>query len=817
MIRFYRGRNSEISYQDLRKESLTQVFQDDALDKIVCVNDGDGKYIGNITWKSLRSNEDIEMAICRDRICLDEDIWGNGEKYFRKQRVDHSIDLKIAVVDKDDRFLCFAYQDDDADTELRMLRELHDKDMLNFQDVLPEYHSVEIYGVNELAYQFVKYLNHCGIPVEVHGDMWEQLGIKGRPCYKDENSYVIYAEGTWQKSGSLYKQSLRSASVCFECIDKIYGSNVKAGKVRRTMGGENEFIDHLSQNRIAIIGTDAVAADVYDQLLGKGIQASYFVDIDHICDKKYMFNKPVHSCQEIFSCDPQVIFIECHGNDSRWGLNGVDFFDYHGYYRNEKYFFVRDYLKPVQGQLKNVIRDCEEIIMFGSASMCAYLRNQAPFTDKNVRYIDLLNETGEGDHEIGQIETSERRTCLFVCPELLYEDSRKYEQLVSAYRMSALNAGLNDYSDYFTKNLSYIGFERDHDISKRLMPRGIMLGAIDGNSGNILFNGVLDEHPNIVRMDPCYLKENMFSICLRLSQKHSNEILPTFWGYYKKEADPSKEALFCSVKQRFEIEVKKLLVLKERFTSQELFMIFHLGYIRAAGTEDIELCDRIIYWESHYSSREQMEKYADWLKNERIAGYIVNMTRHNCTRAGSYFAMCCRYEDILEKSEAYRNMLQAPNKRIETYDGYTRIVLSFEKTKMNQKEVTEGLCKILGIPWSEKMLSVTNHGNESVTRNGIKGFDIKPVFNQYDEYFSGYDKMRILLLTAPWQKNYGYPYVDCMDFTRYELQELMLKDFRFEKFIVFATQENERKYRVSRVDWLKKRMRVIYSEMQQQE
>lgn len=84
-----------------------------------------------------------------------------------------------------------------------------------------------------------------------------------------------------------------------------------------------------------------------------------------------------------------------------------------------------------------------------------------------------------------------------------------------------------------------------------------------------------------------------------------------------------------------------------------------------------------------------------------------------------------------------------------------------------------------------KKFRVTNHGTESVTRHGIKKFDLKPVYNQYDEYFNGYDKMTIMLLTAPWQKAYGYPYIDCRDFRKYELQELMQNDFCYEMYITF--------------------------------
>ena len=41
--------------------------------------------------------------------------------------------------------------------------------------------------------------------------------------------------------------------------------------------------------------------------------------------------------------------------------------------------------------------------------------------------------------------------------------------------------------------------------------------------------------------------------------------------------------------------------------------------------------------------------------------------------------------------------------------------------------------------------------------------------------------MRLCLIDGPFQKEYGYPYVSCLDFTRRELQEMFLKEFRWEK------------------------------------
>lgn len=766
-----------------------------------------------IEWKSLNCNKEDKEFIHEDIVIFDENIWKNGEKFFRARVKNISEIDKFPVVDENGEFLFWAYQDDEANRELRMLRELSDTDMLHFGDVFPEYDYVEVHGFNELAYQFVKYLRLWEIPVVVYGNAWERLGISEQLCRESGNGYVIYAEGTWQRSDSLYRESMRSVSVCFECIDKIYNANVEVGKIKKTIGGEKEFIDYIREKNIAILGIDATAVEVYDYLFGKGVEASFFADEYQAGNNRRMFSKPVLKYRDIFQNDKETVFLECHGYDSRWGLGEADFFDYHGYHRNINFFFARDYFEPEQGHLKHTVNAYKRIVMFGLHSMCEYLRKQDMYANKDVRYIDLLGEISEYSNEIEVVESGSENLYLFIYPEFLYENPKIYREKLEKYLFQALKIGLTDYVDYYTKNLSFIGFEKYYHIDSRLRPQGVMLGAIDGNSGNILFNGILDGHPQIIKMESCYLKENMFSICVRLSQKSSVEIMPDFWENYKREADLEKEGSFNKVKEEFSLEMDKLLKMKKRYTSQELFMAFHVGYMRAIGGMDTMFSKMIVYWESHYSSREQMEKYAGWLKIDSIAGYIVNMTRHSCMRAGSVFAMYCRFEDIFNKDKAYRDMLKAPEIRQEIYEGYERIVLSFEKTKLKPGEVTEELCRRLKISWSEKMLKVTNHGVECATRTGIKGFDLKPVFNQYDEYFTGYDKMRIMLLTAPWQKEYGYPYIDCRDFSVYDLQELLLKEFHFEQYITFSTLEEQRRYEIGKLKWLKQRLRIVYSEM----
>ena len=51
------------------------------------------------------------------------------------------------------------------------------------------------------------------------------------------------------------------------------------------------------------------------------------------------------------------------------------------------------------------------------------------------------------------------------------------------------------------------------------------------------------------------------------------------------------------------------------------------------------------------------------------------------------------------------------------------------------------------------------------------------------------------MITGPWQKEHGYPYVSSLDFSRIELREMFLKKFRFEDKLLFANEEEKNRFR----------------------
>ena len=89
----------------------------------------------------------------------------------------------------------------------------------------------------------------------------------------------------------------------------------------------------------------------------------------------------------------------------------------------------------------------------------------------------------------------------------------------------------------------------------------------------------------------------------------------------------------------------------------------------------------------------------------------------------------------------------------------------------------------------DEILMETTYLGKKAYYGDITGFDVRPAYNLYEEYFSIFDRMRIAMASGSYQKKYGYPYVSCLEFSRRELQEMFLKDFRWEGLSGTAERE----------------------------
>lgn len=790
MVRFWDREVACVEYNNISRQELLHYFLKDHLDEIVCIYDEYG-YMGYTTYHMVLRSISLDAAVIRDVLTLDENIWTEAKKLFLQYKSHINKYPLLPVIDRDGNLISFAYEEDDANRELRQIRELQGNlNVVQFLDMYPECDCVVIYEFNELAYSFACYLRNQGIPVQVEGAMWEGLFASDNVQVPEYRCMKIYAEGTWKKSDSWEENLLRTVSVEFECIDKIYEENIRRGHIKDAAGGCEDMLQRLkSAEAVAVFGVDIDAQDSYDFLLQNGIKVECFVIWGDNIFERRLFDRPVYNIAEVVvKYGNHIVITDNHYKNSAWGMGRTDYFEYLGYRRNEGYILLRDYMKIGGNSLKTVLKG-QKIAMAGDALLCErlleYFEQKELICSDDVKYIMMPGEEMPDGcllHFAEITEIDPNSLCLIIVPE--YFDDRyilKYRQIKEEIISSLRVHKLLNYTDYFSFMRAFVAIEKEVENKYSDGSWGvkrIVLGSIESCSGNDLLRQLLDGHPSVMLMydEHFYLSGRLFWYCVCLAGKGKEEIVALVEQWCTLECqtrdfDENKIAVFME-------RMCKLLKNDEKYTSQELFVIFHVALF---DKSEVETKNMVIYWEPHHMPRELTETCTLWLGTREVPCDIINIVRNIYITKGSRIKLVFKfkwepYYKCLNKAVEYEDIKK------EEHEGSRRLLVRFEDLKCRPREELDRMCTEWEIPWSDSLMRTTMHGKGISVNNGnrrVQDFDLEPVYNQYEEYLSEFDRFRISLICAPWQRKYGYPFVDINLFSRRDLQEMFLKTFRF--------------------------------------
>lgn len=651
----------------------------------------------------------------------------------------------------------------------------------------------------------------------------------------EHRNFSVFAEGC---SGIREEAEFRkSVSPEFECIDRIYEENIIRGIIKDTNGTFFSVLDCLKCKQIIILGIGNDALDAYDLLLGYGLDICCFSSENEEDIGKKVFGKKVLKRTEIIESIMNPVFIEITARYSAWGTREVDFYHYIGYKRNEAFFMLKDYTEiPKNGYmhiLNYMLKDIDKkIILIGDFRLCLklgkVLTKQRKKMHERIAYWDILNEyegNGAGLKLAAKDEIDINDVCLLMLPGYIgyYDDTamnHSYRETVKRdYLLAVLKVNTMDILDYPIDNKIFfdgIACFAQQDFQQELKVKRIILGSIDDHSGNIFFRELLDNHPQILMMGYNFINENLFYLCVRLAMEDKTNILPLLWKYYDAERDVKEEDEWNQdTRNRFNLSMEKLLAARGTFSSQELFVMIHIAYAKAWKKEIENISDMVIYWEPHNLPREQLEDYAVWLGQSGMPGCIVNVVRNVFMRKGSRLKGLDN-QDLLSKTykSAFYSTLAKFDIRKKEYQGWERMKVKFEDLKCNPQKELLNICEKWEIKWSDTLLETTFHGEKHFYDN-ITGFDMAPVYRTYEEYYSDFDRFRMLMIAAPFHRYFGYPYVSILDFSRRELQEMFQKKFRFEKYLIYECHEDEMRIQdemckwVSRILWDVRREEVM--------
>lgn len=773
------------------------------------------------------NSECIEnIDVQSDHIVLDELVWERGKAYFNT----HTEKDRLLIVDRKCNPLCFAYQDSEANRELRMLRELDEmENAFDFRDIYPDVCGVTIYGCNELAWYFAKYLLKRNIIVNVcdQRGIWEKVGT-----WKDYGvtsyNYEIWAEGIHQKHLDKKMIGSRSASVEFECINEIYEANIRAGKINNEDGNLQRLLNRLKKEKEIIIrGTGTKAQDALDWLCSNGIDICAFQSDRYNGGRRSLFGRPILRKTEVRKRFQNAVIIECSSKYSAWGFGDVDTYDYEGYERNKRYILLRDYIEVPENNLVHIVKE-KNIVLIGDIYLCSRARKwwkHHGIEIGEIKYWDVLEENrNKADRlkleKIDEARMSENDVYMLLVPSYSNVNfiTRKSVESYQVYIEKLKEYGISDYTDYFVDVNKCIYLEDEAiKYKKELCPYGIVLGAIPSHSGNLLIRQTLSGHSSIVMIEEYgWFNNDLFFICIRLAEESADNILELFWAIYEKEVKMEGLIKTFVNREKFDRKMRELLKMQEHFTSQELFVIFHLAYEAMHGRE-IQMVDNIvIYWEPHRWKRTLVRAFTHWLGSSEVKGVMLNIVRNRCVLAGSFMKSALNLECMVD---SWMYVCEYIPKR--SYRYWNEYTLKFEELKCAPVETLNRICDWIGISFENSLLETTYHGQAATYDGTITGFDLKPAYNLYEEYFSGFDRMRISLVACSYQKQYGYPYVNCLEFSRRELQELFLKEFRYEKIAAISENRSEGDFwrmqkRVRYLLWLERFAVVMGIELEEE-
>lgn len=735
----------------------------------------------------VKQSGEVHIEIAEQHLVFDEKIWQTGKAYYKSIGYHDYTKLQfIPVVDICGDLICYGYQDGEANRELRMLKELiQNRDVLQFGDIYSDIREVIVCGCNELAYFFVKYLEAIHIPTVVVGRYWKYFGYTVSDIdFDDSNKMIIYAEHIMESTENLFERIFRSASPQFECIDKIYEANVLAGNIKDVIGGMDWLLNRLKKENIVILGIDDTAQDTYDLICAQGMDIQGFAIYEMSeCDQGSLLGKRIMAISEILCKEMNVTLIDVCNKNSTFGNRIIELFDYYGYERNKNFFMINDYTNIPCSNLIHVLRG-KRVFLTGDERLCKILEEYFAELEHGhieLQYAEMPRKGMFAEEDI-------------ICAVYLWFEQNIFDkkpQILKEYLKAVPHTNYFSRVEVFARIEHYRTKCRGKYHIKRLIPKGVLINDTFTHSGNAFFKGILDGHPDILLLQFGAFSYNLFSYCIRLSIEKSGNILIAFRQMLKMEMDEDEFQREFPFWNKFEKSMEKWLSFQESFTSQELFVLFHVAVYEMMGEKIAGVSQKVIYMDPHLMGPADRFALRDWLQCEEFRVQMVTMRRDHTTWLYSRSSHAANVLKVEKLKLAYN--IVAWMTQDNTFLQYEKIEVRFEDLKLHPEEELLKICEQIGISMSDSMFHTSAWGKMS-SMGAIRDFDLKPVFNKHETDWSEFDRFRIYLLSSPYQKKFGYSYEDCMKFSRIELQEIFLKGFRFQQGLQFNSEEKKSAY-----------------------
>lgn len=460
--------------------------------------------------------------------------------------------------------------------------------------------------------------------------------------------------------------------------------------------------------------------------------------------------------------------------------------------------------------LQTVLKD-KEIVLVGRKSLCEDLKW---IFEESRRTNKIVCLTYESDFDGGLVQdyvSKHTESLYFIVNRGCYAtDTLMRRKIYNCLRTS----GAVSISIRYSLDLSYIEDikhsmvnssygnrenKTTHQNSKRLEIENIntvLYHIGEAHSGMEYFSSLFEKHENVLYLGHTAFQGLLWLLIKEVSREEikndPNSIViwirkfvseNTGWGVCIED-----EKLFI---EEFKTTVKGRNVLSEK----DIFIAVYIAYFYMKKKIYNSNIEPIIYFEPHSNGDIEAIYMGNLIKCFTTVKQL-KIVRNPINRVGSYirngFQSCHRLSMEYIRSFQYwgngESMLRGD-----------RITIRFEDIKLFPKEVLAYVCKEINLPLDEQIFYKTEKEDKRAAGYwGLQGiFDVKPVYYNYEEYLSSFDRLRLDILYSEKEKAYGYAFLDLnkCNFTKEQLLEWFKIPYKFEDLIDFISEEQKKVFR----------------------
>lgn len=539
---------------------------------------------------------------------------------------------------------------------------------------------------------------------------------------------------------------------------------------------------------------------VYLELLSIGCRVVAFCDNARLNQDGMRLGLPVYSYQDCRMNYPKAVYVVANSTYAIAIEIGIEL-EKDGYVKDYSYFLsieleMRGELSEYKGSVKKVL-DNQTLILFGRSFLCELFVKWIQEMRWNTK---VLVCPSEDDIDCFSNQYSD---AIWIPLEMgialgMLEKNEHLVQILQSHRICS-------FSRFFEENALYCEELAVGDM-KEVNQLGVQVKKVlflkaSAVSGSSLVAAVLDSHPNILSLGVNIWEVNIWHIVKKAviaTGESLAEIITGEINYYWQTTGGNKISWLKDYQKVLERYFQK----GKKYSEKDLFLLIYLAYYEFLHGVPLR-GEAVIYMDPH-ANELMRDSILTWLEQMGFEVILLEMIRTPFKRLGSAIKfelhLLKTQNKLVKPYKIFRLLYMMSGEILYQKELEHQLVrIRFEDLKMYPQQILIKLCNILGISWSDTLLETTEAGKESVYAvNGdyITGFDLKPVYYTYDEFFDAFDKFRLDLIFREKNKAYGYSYVDKKKYpiSLEKLVKLFELPFRFEQFMCFEDEVERERY-----------------------